>query len=286
MVTALLLHLLERGRIDGAIVTKQVGRFQRRPILATTSEEIRDAAGFFFDTSHGMKSFGDQYLLYSSIEEFDPMIKKGLRRVALVGTPCQIKSVRRMQTLGLVPSDAIQICLGLFCSGNFTFGDAERARLAESGGFKWDDVHKVNIKDDFMIHLKSGDIKSIPMDDLLFMRRHACRFCPDYSAEFADISFGGIGAEQGWTTVIMRSPLGRAAFADAKSATRLEEYSLKDNPNYHHSGPGQSAGMVGQEAQERPADPQAAPGQGRAGEGLDPLRRRNRTWRYVYPVNG
>jgi coenzyme F420 hydrogenase subunit beta len=232
VVTALLLHLLERGRIDGAIVTKQVGRFQRRPALATTSEEIRDAAGFFFDTSHGMKSLGDQYLLYSSIEEFDPMIKKGLRRVAMVGTPCQIKSVRRMQTLGLVPSDAIQICLGLFCSGNFTFGEAERNRLAESGGFSWEDVHKVNIKDDFMIHLKSGDVKSISMDELLFMRRYACRFCPDYSAEFADISFGGIGAEQGWTTVIMRSPLGRAAFADAKGATKLEEYRLKDNPNF------------------------------------------------------
>jgi coenzyme F420 hydrogenase subunit beta len=232
VVTALLLHLLERGRIDGAIVTRQVGPFQRRPVLATSTEDIKDAAGFFFDTSHGMKSFGDQYLLYSTIEEFDPMIKKGLRRVALVGTPCQIKSVRRMQALGLVPSDSIQICLGLFCSGNFTFGEEQRRRLAESGGFSWEDVVKVNIKDEFMVHLKSGELKSIALDQLQFMQRYACRYCPDYSAEFADIAFGGIGAEQGWTTVIMRSPLGRAVFTDAKGAAVLEEYSVKNNPNF------------------------------------------------------
>jgi len=52
-------------------------------------------------------------------------------------------------------------------------------------------VRKVNIKENLMVHLKKGDVRSIPLDDLEFMRRHACRYCPDYSAEFADLSFGG-----------------------------------------------------------------------------------------------
>lgn len=232
VVTALLLHLFERGRIDGAIVTKQTGAYRRRPFLATSTEDIKDAAGFFFDTSHGMKDFGDRYMTYSQIEEFDPMIKKGLKRVAFVGTSCQIKSVRRMQTLGVIPSDAVQFCLGLFCSGNFTFGDEQRRRLAEVGGFGWEEVRKVNIKENLMVHLKKGEVKSIALEDLEFMRRHACRYCPDYSSEFADVSFGGIGAEEGWTTVITRSPLGRAAFADATGGGKIEEYSLKANPNY------------------------------------------------------
>jgi coenzyme F420 hydrogenase subunit beta len=232
VVTALLLHLLERGRIDGAIVTKQDGPFRRRPFLATTTEEIKQAAGFFFDTSHGMKDFGDRYMTHSQIEEFDPMLKKGLKRVAFVGTPCQVKSVRRMQTLGLVPADAVHICLGLFCSGNFTFGEEQRQRLAELGEFAWDEVRKINIKDDLQLHLRSGPIRSIALDDLDFMRRHACRYCPDYTAEFADIAFGGIGAEEGWTTVVARSPLGRAAFADAAGAGKLEEFSRTVNPNF------------------------------------------------------
>jgi len=232
VVTALLLHLLERGRIDGAIVTKQDGPFRRRPFLATTTEEIKQAAGFFFDTSHGMKDFGDRYMTHSQIEEFDPMLKKGLKRVAFVGTPCQVKSVRRMQTLGLVPADAVHICLGLFCSGNFTFGEEQRQRLAELGEFAWDDVRKINIKDDLQLPLRSGQTRRIALDDLDFMRRHACRYCPDYTAEFADIAFGGIGAEEGWTTVVARSPLGRAALADAAGAGKLEEFSRTVNPSF------------------------------------------------------
>ncbi len=232
VVTGLLLHLFDRGRIDGAIVTRQTGPFQRAPFLATTREEIISAAGFFFDTSQGMKQFSEQYMTYASIEEFDPMVKKGLKRVALVGTPCQINSVRRMQALELLPSDAIKLCLGLFCSGNFVFGASERAKLAEIGGFSWDEVRKVNIKESLLLHLKSGKTASIDLDDLYAIRRFACQFCTDYAAEFADISFGGIGAAEGWTTVMARTPLGRAALADAKSARMVEEFNYRDNPSY------------------------------------------------------
>jgi coenzyme F420 hydrogenase subunit beta len=137
-----------------------------------------------------------------------------------------------MQTLGLVPSDAVHICLGLFCSGDYTFGEEQRRRLAETGGFAWEDVRKVNIKEGLQIHLRSGRTLAIALDDLEFMRRHACRYCPDYTAEFADIAFGGIGAEEGWTTVVTRSPLGRAAFADAAGAGRLEEFSRAVNPKF------------------------------------------------------
>jgi coenzyme F420 hydrogenase subunit beta len=231
VITAILLHLLERGRIDGAIVTKQVGPFQRAPYLATTREEIIDAAGFFFDISHGMPEFGEHYMTSASIAEFDPMIKKRLNRVALVGTPCQIQSVRRMQAMDLIPSDSIKFCLGLFCSGNFMFGDSQRAMLADMGGFSWENVSKVNIKENLQLHLNSGEKKTIELEDLYTIRRHACRFCGDYAAEFADISFGGIGAAEGWTTVMTRTPLGRAALADAVSAGAIVKSAYEDDTN-------------------------------------------------------
>lgn len=231
VVTALLLHLFDAGRIDGAIVAKPAGPFQRRPSLATSRNAIADAAGFFFDTSHGMKHMSDKYVTYSSIEEFAPMVRKGLRRVALVGTPCQIKAFRRMEVLGIVPSDAIAYCLGLFCAGNFTFGEEERRKLAADHNFTWDDVTKINIKETFLIHLKTGEKRQIPIADLEFMKRYACRYCSDYSCEFADISFGGIGAADGWTSLITRTPLGRAIYADARGSV-LQEYSAKDNSNF------------------------------------------------------
>jgi coenzyme F420 hydrogenase subunit beta len=222
-VTALLLHLFKSGRIDGAIVTKPSGPFLREPFLAVSQADILDAAGFFFDTSHGMKSFSDYYVTYGQIREFEPLIKKGLQRVAFVGTPCQIKSVRRMQTLNIIPSDTIKFCLGLFCSGNFVFGEKQQQKIAKIGGFQFSDVKKLNIKDDLIIHFNSGEVKTMMLDELEFMKRFACYFCPDYSAEYADVSFGGIGAEDGWTTIITRTPVGRAIVADARSKKAIED---------------------------------------------------------------
>jgi len=230
VVTALLLHLFDLGRIDGAIVTRQVGPFQRQPWLATSREEIIEAAGFHFDTSPGMSLFSEAYSTYSpSIVELEDVARQHLNRVAFVGTPCQINSLRRMEVLGIVPAGAIKFHLGLFCTGNFHFGPAERQRLEEIGNFEWQEVRKVNVKEELMIHLHNGEIRFIPLDHLNCMKRYACRYCDDYSAEFADLSFGGIGAPEGWTTVMARSPLGRAVLADAREKN-LESINLKDHP--------------------------------------------------------
>ncbi|MFO8032335.1 MAG: Coenzyme F420 hydrogenase/dehydrogenase, beta subunit C-terminal domain [Desulfohalobiaceae bacterium] len=230
-VTALLLHLFDSGRIDGAVVTRQINPFQREPYLALTRQEILDSAGFHIDTSQGMKHFSDRYLTYASIEELQPVLRKGLRRVAFVGTPCQIKSIRKMQAMEIVPSESIAYCLGLFCSGNFIFSQEQRQQLAEIGEFDWGDVTRMNIKDSFQVHLSSGEIRRIDLDRLDFMKRVACRYCPDYTAEFADLSFGGLGADQGWTTVLTRTPLGRAVLADAKSEA-LQEFSPRKDSGY------------------------------------------------------
>jgi coenzyme F420 hydrogenase subunit beta len=230
VVTSLLLHLFDLGRIDGAVVSRPVGTFRRQPWLATSREEILEAAGFHFDTSAGMSLFSEVYSTYSpSIVELEDINRRHLNRVAFVGTPCQINSLRRMEVLGIVPAGAIKFHLGLFCTGNFHFGPEQRKRLEEIGAFKWEEVRKVNVKEELLIHLHHNEVRRIPLDRLDFMKRFACRYCDDYSAEFADLSFGGIGAPEGWTTVMARSPLGRAVLADARG-TVLEQYNLKDNP--------------------------------------------------------
>ncbi len=231
VVTAILLHLFDRGKIDGAIVTKQTGPFQRDPFLATTREEIIQSAGFYFDTSHGMAHLGEKYLAHAAIEQFNPLMRKGLRRVALVGTPCQIQTFRRMETMGVMPSDSICLTLGLFCSGNFIFGKEEMEKLAQEGRFSWDEVRKINVKEKFLVHLKSGVTREIDLALLDPMKREACNFCTDYSAQYADISFGGIGAAKGWTTVIARTPKGRAAFTDA-AETALEKFDVAEDSEY------------------------------------------------------
>jgi coenzyme F420 hydrogenase subunit beta len=231
VVTALLIHLFDRGHIDGAIVTRQTGPFQREPWLATTRQEIFDAAGFYLDSSAGMNRFGHDYSTYSpSVQEFRPMLQKGLRRVAMVGTPCQIKAVRKMEALGVVPSDSIRYTLGLFCSGNFSFGDKQRRELEQMGRFAWEDVRKINLKDDLILVLNTGQRRSLPLEKLAAFKRYACHYCSDYAAEYADISFGGIGADEGWTTVVTRTALGRAILADARGLT-VEIIDPKQKPD-------------------------------------------------------
>ena len=212
----LLLHLFDMGRIDGAIVTKIVEPFICRPWLAVTRKEIIEAGAFHFDASHGVSLFGEKYSAYPPfLELVNPMAREGLRRIAFVGRPCQIETMRRMETLGIVPTDTIKYYLGLFCMGNFRFGEREQIEMEKIGGFKWEDVKKVNFKERIQVHLKSKEIKAIEYDKADFMKRVACHHCGDYSAEFADISFGHLGVPEGWTTVIIRTPVGRAIFADA-----------------------------------------------------------------------
>jgi coenzyme F420 hydrogenase subunit beta len=234
VVTSLLLSLLDQGRIDGAIVAKKTGVFKREPWLALSREDILAAAGFHFDTSHGMERFSQVYSTYSpSLAQLEQVAKQPAIRVAMVGTPCQINTLRRMEAMGVVPTDAIKYYLGLFCAGNFEFGEAERRQLEELGKFRWEEVRKINVKEDLMIHLRNQEVRCVPLDKLDFMKRHACNFCSDYSCEFADLSFGGIGAEEGWTTVISRTPAGQSLWAKAVNQKGyIEEYDRSRYPYF------------------------------------------------------
>jgi coenzyme F420 hydrogenase subunit beta len=229
VVTAILLHLFDSGRIDGAIVSKETAE-GRIPWLATSHEDIIAAAGSHYDAMHGPVHLGKEYSTYSpSTQALGSLMRQGLKRIAFVGAPCQIKAVRKMEALKLVPSDSIKYYFGLFCTSNFDLGGDKLEKLENLAGCSMDDVDKMNIKDEFMLHLKDGAIKSVPLDSLDFARREACRYCDDFSAEYADISFGGLGAENGWTTVVTRSPLGRATFAEARENC-LEIESIDNNP--------------------------------------------------------
>ncbi|MDA8137839.1 MAG: Coenzyme F420 hydrogenase/dehydrogenase, beta subunit C-terminal domain [Desulfobacteraceae bacterium] len=234
VVTALLLHLFEKGQIDGAIVTKKIGSFQRVPWLASSREEIMEAAGFHFDTSHGLELFSERYSTYSafspSLLEVGRMGTKRLNQVAFVGTPCQVNTIRRIQALGIDPSHSIKIVFGLFCTGNFIFNHEHRLRIEKMGGFQWNEVTKINVKEHLLIHLHNGQVRSIPLDQLDFMKRHACRYCSDYTSEFADLSFGGLGSPEDWTTVVARTPLGQSVLNKALGRA-IEAFPHKEAPD-------------------------------------------------------
>ena len=230
VLTAVLLRLFDEGRIDGAVLAKGAGPFLRRPFLAATRKDILEAAGSFAGPPHGRDLVGGRYGTYaSSLSALGEQLKQGLRRVACVALPSQILTIRKMQVLGVVPTDSLYCLIGLFCSGQFEFGQSGRKRLERLGGFAWSEVERINVKDALHVAVRGRGTVTIPREELDGLRRHACRYCTDYGAEYADLSCGGLGAEAGWTTVITRTPLGRAILADAGESV-IEAYPEQANP--------------------------------------------------------
>jgi len=224
VVTSLLLYLLDNHMIDGALVSKSDGPFHRGPVLATSGEEVVSASGSHYDESFPIAELGSQYSTYSpAMQELKSLRKRLIDRVAMVGTPCQIHTVRKMQVLGIIPSDVIKYYFGLFCMENFSFNDIQLRHLEKQYGFDLTQVIKVNVKEDFFIYLKNGRVIHIPFEEIDTIARPACLVCPDFSAEFSDISFGGLGSPEGYTTVLLRSERGKTVYRGALTAGYIKE---------------------------------------------------------------
>lgn len=225
-VTSILLNLLEKGIIDGAILSKKTGPFSREPIIATTKQEIIDSAGSTFDVSHSIHEMS-KYSTYSpTITSLKVSDEKEFKKLAVIGTPCQITTMRKMQMLGVVPANNIKYILGLFCTENFSFDKLHKAKLEKDLGVKIEDIKKVNIKEDLIIDLKNGKRINVPFENLEPYMRPACRACKDYSNHFADISFGGLGSPDGFTTVIIRTKNGEEIYDRAVQQNFIKEEPL------------------------------------------------------------
>jgi coenzyme F420 hydrogenase subunit beta len=128
-----------------------------------------------------------------------------------------------MQLLKVIPSDVIKYCFGLFCMENFSFNDLQIGPLSKKYGFDLTQVVKVNVKEDFFAYLEDGRVIHIPFEDIDSIARPACMVCPDFSAEFSDISFGGLGSREGYTTVLIRSEKGKWVYREALAAGYIKE---------------------------------------------------------------
>jgi coenzyme F420 hydrogenase subunit beta len=224
VVTSLLLYLLDNHMIDAALVSRSDGPFHRGPMLATSGEEIISASGSHYDESFSIVKLGSHYSTYSpTMPELKSLRRGVIDRVAMVGTPCQIHTVRKMQVLGIIPSDVIKYCFGLFCMENFSFNDAQMMHLEKRYGFDLAHVKKVNVKEDFFIYLEDGRVIHIPFDEIDSIARPACLVCSDFPAEFSDISFGGLGSPEGFTTVLVRSEKGKMVYRGALKAGYIKE---------------------------------------------------------------
>jgi len=219
VVTALLLFALEKGLIDGAIVagTSQEKPFYPTPKLATTSEEILECAGTKYSYSPNILALAEG-------------VKQKKASMAFVGTPCQIRAIRKMQMVGLKKyTSPLKFLIGLMCSECFTYEGLLEKHIHKTLGFDLKDVRKMNIKGKLLVTTKS-EVKTIPLADTKQYARKSCRFCDDFSSELADVSAGGLGLED-WTFVAIRTKQGEEFFEGAERADVIKTRSVgKDEP--------------------------------------------------------
>jgi coenzyme F420 hydrogenase subunit beta len=206
VVTALLVHALEDGIIDGAVLSgvRREEPLRAVPKLATTTKEVIECAGTRYTYSPSMLAFKEGIL----------QKKKSL---AFVGTPCQIHAVRKIQALPLRRySEALGFTIGVFCSECFTYGGLVKGLFQEKLRIDPREVEKVNIKGKMIVKMKSGENITIPLKEAKKYASNCHYSCSDFSAELADISVGGVGLD-GWTFTVLRTEKGEKLFRKAES---------------------------------------------------------------------
>jgi coenzyme F420 hydrogenase subunit beta len=222
-VTALLAYALKKQLIQAAIVSRRVGPLARVPMVATSPDDLIEAAGSHFDESQGVHALGERYTTFSpGVRDLKSLGQRNLDRIALVGTPCQIFTVRKMQLLHVLPADSIVLAIGLFCMENFSFGAKTRRALEKRLSVKLGQIRKLNIKDDVVV-TTAGETVHIPFSVMDEFARPACFACTDFASEYADISCGGLGSPDGYTTTVLRTTAGEALYNRAKEDGAIEE---------------------------------------------------------------
>jgi coenzyme F420 hydrogenase subunit beta len=196
-VTAMLSWLMDNNYIEGALVSgvEQDDAWKAKPVLVQTKEEVLATAG-------------SRYTYCANPLALPEAKEKGLTKLALVGMGCQVSSPPVMwdRKAGKV-SKPFQFNIGLLCSK--TFDDAIFTELFEPKyGLKKQDMVKMNIKGAFQIWMKDGSFHEIDLKECHQWTREGCKNCPDFAAEHADISTGGIGKDNDWTLTIVRTKLG------------------------------------------------------------------------------
>jgi coenzyme F420 hydrogenase subunit beta len=198
LVSAMLIWGLATERIEGAVTSRIVdngrGPFDAEPFLATTREEVLATAGSRY-------TYSANPLAMAEADE------RKLKQVALVGMSCQASINGSVKARGVNKYNRkIALTVGLLCSKSFTY-DGQKKVLADHG-VDIADVTKINIKGRYQVWTRDGDYHEIPLKLFHPYTREGCKLCPDFAAEHADISTGGIGSDDAWTLTIVRTERG------------------------------------------------------------------------------
>ena len=237
VITALLLYAFDKGLIDAALVTGMSETDPTRPVpmLAASREDVLKSQ----KTKYMLVPGGLLSLLRTAV------VERGFQRIAVVGSPCHIHAIRKIQTssskyLGAVIGEKIRYALGHNCAFNFfpegtqTLIQALGLKPEEIQSIGWRDTSEVPFPGQFCAVTKSGEKRSMPLlQEYVILGgiydHPRCRICYDWANEVADISSGDEVDEYGFhkagaqrSHTVVRTRLGEALFNGAVSEGVLQ----------------------------------------------------------------
>jgi len=187
-ITALLIFALEKGFIDGALVTKMNSANPLRPFpfIARTRDEI-------------ISSASSKYCPVPANIALKEILKnKG--RYAIVGLPCHIHGIRKSEILNKELRERIIYHFGLVCNHVPTFHATNYIlRKVNRGGDKiksiryrgegWPGGMSINYQDDSCSFINYLDFTYWGYTFQKFFWSYRCLLCDDKINELSDISF-------------------------------------------------------------------------------------------------
>ena len=199
IVSAVLVDLLKTGRIDGALVS----RIESRGGISGSggiSGTIRGVTEQAVDRAGILRSAGSSYIETPVIRSARDL--QGISgRFALVGLPCQVRTLRRYLSARPELEERIPCVIGLFCRGTVAgslYDDLFSKYGIDSSAVTSVKVRRGHIGGEVRIGLADGTLRTVPfrrMNSYRIAGIHSmprCLWCDEHLAAEADIAVGDI----------------------------------------------------------------------------------------------
>ncbi|MHC1610290.1 MAG: Coenzyme F420 hydrogenase/dehydrogenase, beta subunit C-terminal domain [Candidatus Methanospirareceae archaeon] len=197
MATEIIASAIDMGMIDQGLFVDRSGRWE------TSIFHVRNPRQFEIGTLGGTK-----YVFANVLPALKEAIRFTKKGVGLVGTPCMISGVRRLQEEFPVFREKVKLSVGLFCTENFHYKDLTNF-LREEKGIEIEKILKTDISKGSMYITIEGREKRRRVKMAEFEERglvaKGCDFCTDFTAVESDVSVGSVGSAKGFSTVIVRN---------------------------------------------------------------------------------
>ena len=220
VVSALLIALLEAGDLDGALVARESASepWKGEPFLARTPEQVIECAGSFYNQTLALAAL-----------DLSGLDLPAQPRIAVVGTPCEVEAIRAMQarpwTWGASQVDAVALTIALLCTKSFNYEKLMVTEVQRRRGIPLEQVGKVDVICGRMIVEDTGGqvLVDEPVRDFHGAALKGCDECADFLGHAADLSVGSVGSEDGYSSVLVRTPTGRVAFERVRDRLELRD---------------------------------------------------------------